>query len=299
MAANEPQDDFRSNRRKLPPEAFAIAPEREPDPSDLIDPSTWSAISTLPDDVSLRTSDHHGTTVRQAYDLWGHWTGLVLDVQSLATDPREDALALACLNVTDELQASIYAALTGFYRQAIAGLRSALEGMMVGVYFRAFPDQEQFTLWADGHRGGRLWWRRMREKLVRADPYVLFEGPSEEIPLLGDSGWINFLYDRLSGFSHGRPLYTDEDGNQVPTSNVGLWGGSNGPVYESSSVRLWSVYYFDIALASLLLVGLADPDVPRIREPADVPYYVFLERLISWHFGPPPIVRKIVQHLTA
>src|SRR6266542_1349916 len=51
-------DDF---RQKLPPEAFAIGPETEPEPSDLMDEEAWTELTYLPDDVSLRTSDHHGT----------------------------------------------------------------------------------------------------------------------------------------------------------------------------------------------------------------------------------------------
>jgi hypothetical protein len=63
--------DFRSKRSKLPPEAFAIAPEVEPEPSDPIDEETWTDLVHLPDDVSIRTSDFHGTLLKQANDAWG------------------------------------------------------------------------------------------------------------------------------------------------------------------------------------------------------------------------------------
>src|SRR5918996_3728101 len=108
---DDTEEDFRARRWKLPPEAFAIAPDREPDPTDLIDQHTWTELTWLADDVSLRTSEHHGSTLRAANELWGYWVSLTLDVQSLLADPREDALALGCLAVTDELQASSYAAL--------------------------------------------------------------------------------------------------------------------------------------------------------------------------------------------
>lgn len=145
MTCEQSNPDFRSVRQKLPPEAFAIGPKREPDPTDLIDIDTWRAITGLPDDVSLRTSDHHGSTLRNAYELWSHWPALTLELQSLVPDPREDALCLASLTVSDELQASLYAALTGFYRQAIAGLRPALEATMAGAYFKSFPNREKFS----------------------------------------------------------------------------------------------------------------------------------------------------------
>jgi hypothetical protein len=297
-ARRHSNEDFRSVRQKLPPEAFAIGPEREPDPTDLIDASTWSIITSLPDDVALRTSDHHGTTLRHAYDLWSHWPGLTLDLQSLVPDPKEDGLALASLTVSDELQASLYSALTGFYRQAISGLRPALEATMAGAYFRAFGNQERFTQWADGHRGGELWMNDVRRELAAVAPYNQFEDSQEGIPFLSKSGWVNFIYQRLSTFSHGRPQYTDEDGNQVPTDNVGLWGGSNGPVYEPRSVRLWSVYYFDIGLMCLLLIGLAQPSILRHPKPNDLPYFVLADKAISWHHGPSPPARKIVRFLS-
>jgi len=34
-------DDFRSKRHKLPPDAFLVGPEKEPDPTDLVDEETW------------------------------------------------------------------------------------------------------------------------------------------------------------------------------------------------------------------------------------------------------------------
>lgn len=291
-------DDFRLRRWKLPPEAFAIAPEKEPDPSDLIDKKTWSSIVTNPDDVSIRTTDHHGTTFRRVYDIWGYWVAFTLDLQSVVQNPRYDALALACLNVGDELQASTHIALTGFYRQAIAGLRSALEGTVVGAYFRAYPDGKKFAEWADGHRGGRLWWREVRKKLGKVSPYSLFEQPDDEFPLLGEAGWVNFLYDRLSTFSHGRPFYTDEDGNQIPTTNVGLWDGSNGPIYERRSVRMWSVYYFDVALACLSIVGLAEPRVLHVRRPTELTYLDFVSRLAEWTEARPGVVEQVIRYLT-
>jgi hypothetical protein len=298
-------DDFRSKRIKLPREVFAYAPGPERDPSDLIDERTWRGVVFLPDDVSVRTSDHHGELLRAAHDVWGHWTGLVLDVQSLVVAARDDPLALACLVVTDELQASIYAVLTGFYRQSIAGLRSALDAIVAGAYFRALPNPDKFAQWADGQREGQLWMRDVRKQLSKVEPYRRFEASahdrseSSRATLLGRSGWLNFLYAHLSGFSHGRPFYVGESGNRLPSSNVELWGGSNGPVYEPRSVRLWSRFYFDVALVSLLLVGLADTRLLTLTHPADIHYAEFLKRTLAWHFGPPPVARDIVSYLTS
>jgi hypothetical protein len=98
--------DFRSRRWRLPKEAFAIAPKKEPKPTDVIDKATWRSIVILPDDASWRTTDFHGSTFHHAADLWGHWVSLVLDLQSLADQPSDDALCIAALQVAPESTAS-------------------------------------------------------------------------------------------------------------------------------------------------------------------------------------------------
>jgi hypothetical protein len=145
---------------------------------------------------------------------------------------------------------------------------------------------------------------KVRKSLSTVEPFSRFEtsthgvsAPSET--LLGREGWLNFLYAHLSGFSHGCPFYLGDSGNRLPSSNVELWGGSNGPVYEPRSVRLWSRFYFDVALISLLVVGLTDRRLLSISNPADIHYLAYLERLFASHFGPPPIAREIVLYLTS
>lgn len=134
-----PESDFRARRRKLPPEAFAVSEGPDPEPSELVDGATWSGITALPDDVSLRTSDHHGEDLRRAYAAWGDWVSLALALQYLdGTEPKTDSpLVLATFVSTDELQSSLFSALTGFYRASIGGLRLALEGALTGLFFTA------------------------------------------------------------------------------------------------------------------------------------------------------------------
>ena len=63
--------DFREHRAKLPPEAFTIGPDQEPEPSDLVREDVWTSPMSLRDDVSIRTTDHHGTLFRRAHQTWG------------------------------------------------------------------------------------------------------------------------------------------------------------------------------------------------------------------------------------
>src|SRR6266540_3797030 len=290
--------DFRSKRSKLPPEAFAIAPEVEPEPSDLIDEETWTSLVYLPDDVSIRTSDHHGTLLKQANDAWCWWVSLVLDIKSLVEVPRDSSLSLSSMLVTDELQASIFAMMTGFYRQSISALRSAIEALVMGVYFHKFPDAEKFKRWADGDLGEQVSFNTAKSRLARTKPFSLFnKQPGEITSLMKQDGWVDFLYSTFSGLSHGRPFYVNRFGDRIPAMNVELWDGSNGPIYEPKSVRLWNAYYFDVCLLALLLVGLAEPRLIKLERPQDIPYGVFLDRLLSYHLYPLPLARAIAQYL--
>jgi hypothetical protein len=288
-------EDFRQRRFKLPPEAFALGPEEEPPPSDLIDERTWQGIVVNPDDVSFRTSDHHGRALRFAYDVWGDWVTLVLDVQGLVSDPPNDALALTCLNTTDELQASIWAALTGFYRQAIGGLRGAVEGALVGAYFRIVPNPDLFEEWVEGAREGQLWVKEIRRALLAVgDPWGHFE--TEDASLLSRSGWVNSLYGRLSAYGHARPFYTDDGGRQVPTTNVEMWL-SNGPVYVEEAFRLWANLFLDAASMCVLMSGVSEPGLLELAKPAGTPFRDFARRLIEAHPGPHPVVKPIAEYL--
>ena len=62
-----PLTDFRARRTVLIRRDFGYAPKPAPPPSDMIDEETWASVATLPDDVAVRTSDHHGTTIKQRH----------------------------------------------------------------------------------------------------------------------------------------------------------------------------------------------------------------------------------------
>lgn len=288
--------DFRTRRRKLPPEAFAIGPKREPKPTDVVEPAIWSGIVVCPDDVSIRTADHHGKIIKGAYDVWGYWIGLVLDIERIVEEPKEDALTLGCLSAADEFQASTYAALTGFYRQAIATLRSAMEGILTGTYFRTFCDPKKFQQWADGFSGGEIWVRDIRTALAKKEPFLNLESAAPPGVFGRPEAWVPSLYRRLSAFSHCRP-YLEDEGRKIPTTNVGLWGGSNGPVYEPRSFLLWSTFYFDVVLLSLFLVGFSEPRVLNVPKPTEIPYFQFLERLLSCQSTSYPVVKHMITYL--
>jgi hypothetical protein len=51
----------------------------DPPPSDLIHEKTWAGLTRLSDDVSIRTSDHHGAQLKLLHELWGEWLEAVGD----------------------------------------------------------------------------------------------------------------------------------------------------------------------------------------------------------------------------
>lgn len=122
-----PPDDFRAVRSVLEPDDFAhtdSGPERPP--TDLIAEETRRHLVILPDDVSIRTSNHHGTELTLLSDLAAGWTEAIGDEQ--------DMIGVAMVEVMMEFDASIHNLLVGFYPQAIGCLRGILEGMMAGAY---------------------------------------------------------------------------------------------------------------------------------------------------------------------
>jgi hypothetical protein len=149
--------DFRSSRKKLPPEAFAISDGMDAPPTDLIPEETWNSIAHLPDDVSLRTSDHYGTCLKELWAFWGDWVTLVLDLQGPNQELADSAIARVALDSAAYFQASVHNALVGYYRLAFTSLRGVVENMTVGTHFELSSDQVRFSSWLTGDEFGFGW----------------------------------------------------------------------------------------------------------------------------------------------
>jgi len=114
-----PLFDFRAQRHVLEDHEYAIGGE-EITPTDLIDPKIWGGVMHLPDDVAIRISNHHGTQLKLLYSLWGDWI-------SATGDPEHpDNLFYGMLDAADCFQCATFNLLHGYYRSALADLRSAL-----------------------------------------------------------------------------------------------------------------------------------------------------------------------------
>jgi hypothetical protein len=142
MPKRLPDTDFRARHRVLTRGDFAYAPKPERPASDAINKSTWDSIVTLPDDVAVRTSNHHGTALKQLDDLWGAW------VESFGE--TQDCLFSAMLDAGDDFQSATYTALTGFYRLSVSALRSALELIATGTWTQVCGKDAEYRAWRAG-----------------------------------------------------------------------------------------------------------------------------------------------------
>lgn len=243
--------DFRAVRVVLEPEDFALgSDEPDPPPSDLVSEKTWHGIMNLPDDVAIRTSDHRGQVLSEAYWLWGRWIE--------ATGEVEDALFVPMLDAHDDLQASLFDALHGYYRTAFAALRNVIELMTIGTCgaITRTPLYEQWRKGSTEFKFGTACDLLSRdaslavfnEDLKSKGHQSLWDARRTDLP----GGYSRRLYKEMCDFAHSRPGFTDGD-----------LRCSNGPIYVSNV--FWDWYYAYLRTTSLCAVSmfLARPEGNR------------------------------------
>jgi hypothetical protein len=246
-----PDADFRSRRTVLAQEDFAHAPTPELPASDLIDKSTWDGIVALPDDVAVRTSNHHGNALKQLDDLWGACVECVGETQ--------DCLSSAMLEAGDDFQSATYTALTGFYRLSATALRSALELTVIGAWALVCGREGKYGAWRDGKIS--LSFGQACDGLIAAKPDLrkhlratvndsLFDQKTPNT----EGGFARRIFDGLSNFTHARPGFADGDIRE-----------SNGPIYVRSAFNDVSWMQFEtIGLCSVLfLLARQNANIPQ------------------------------------
>lgn len=249
-------DDFRAHRKILEPNDFALgSDEPDPPPTDLVDAETWDGMMTLPDDVAIRTTNHQGKRIALLHELWGDWVEVM---------PSDGILSEATFDVADDFSASLFNLTHGFYKQAIASLRNALEVMVVACDCELGNATGRWKNWQEGKGDG---FKEAREKLSNRPAIVPHE--KRIIEKVGASlvtelskspqgeackSWSQNLYGRLSNFSHS-------SGN---SSNSFLWE-SNGPIYSAEGMRTSYRAYLETYAVIVLLVSMTklDFNVPK------------------------------------
>jgi hypothetical protein len=144
MTKELPLTDFRAVRSKLEPDAFLISAGQDVPPSDLVDPDIWDGIMHLPEDVSIRISDHNGLRLQLMYQLWGDW------LEAIGDPDKPDEMFNSLLEAADCFQGATFNFLHGFYRTALAELRTALELVMIGTYGTLYPTNKDYLQWKAG-----------------------------------------------------------------------------------------------------------------------------------------------------
>lgn len=246
-------DDFRAIRTMLEENDYALpSGTSEPTPSDLIPVDTWNSLTVLPDEAAVRTSNRHGTLLHILNQLASTWPVCVGDSDS------PDPVGLAMIEMINEPDASLYNMLVGFYRQAIDSLRSILDAVCVGAYCQLTSQVSVLQNWLDGYDEVKFnsaatglynapETKQLHDHLFHTVHLGFIDQADRSRAYSG--GWVRQLYQKLSKYSHGRPLY----------NNVGLWQ-SNGPIYVGQTVARVTGLFIETFVASYVIVKLCRLD---------------------------------------
>lgn len=235
--------DFRNDRYKLPPEAFAIGPNGpDPEPEDIIDIDTWRGIVSLPDDVSIRTSNDYGTELKAMHDLWSSIIEFTLD--------KQDRIFYILPDISDALQASLFNLLCGFYKISATSLRSAIENLVIGTYLHLEKEENETHQWKEGkstYKFGSICDLLPQNADIKDIENMLEEKMQYSIFAQKNTpngpGWARILFSKLSNFAHANPEHSDAN----------LWKGSNGPIFIPESFgKIYALYLETCALIYVL-----------------------------------------------
>ncbi len=270
MTQKLPITDFRAVRSKLEPHEFAISEGQDVPPSDLVDPEVWDGIMHLPEDVSIRISDHNGVRLRLLYQLWGDW------IKAIGDPGEPDEMFDCLLEAADCFQGATFNFLHGFYRTALAELRTALELVIIGAYGNLYPADKDYREWKASNSelfGFTRCRKRLLGNLKKEQAKWMFE----------DDAPLSSAYQNLCNYTHARP-----------DAGYGVLWQSNGPVYNGEAIRLTFFSSLTVYALCYLLVRLARPrfmmpDRSEILFELDwMPHHAPLVRAYTDLFGKPP-----------
>lgn len=217
-----PTDDFRKERALLSPPVFFWEngePDAWPPPDDMIDQAVWEHVMGLPTHVALESSGSAGSVVTRLNRLSYGWM--------CSWPEQEDApfMAYPTLIAGEEFEALVFNALHGFYRQAIACLRVALENMAIAAALAVTEDSAAFSAWQQGQQ--EVKYGRARVLLRDSAPGRRIDAAAAPGSVFGDAdeSWMNSRYKRLCGYAHSRAGY----------DNGAFWE-SNGPLYVRAGI---------------------------------------------------------------
>jgi hypothetical protein len=241
MTKKPPLSDFRAVRHKLEPHEFAISEGQDAPPSDLVKKEVWYGMMHLPEDVSIRISDHNSMRLDLLYSLWGDW------ITAIGAPDKPDEIYNCMLDAADCFQCANFNFLHGYYRAAIAELRVAFELVMIAAYGSLNPGDTRYLNWKIG--SGELGFTRCRRHLSgvlrKEEAKWMFEDTQFPAP----------IYQNLCNYTHSQP--NSSDGS--------LWE-SNGPVYNNAAIKLTFLTTISVMATCYLLVSPGSAQLSSCRK---------------------------------
>jgi hypothetical protein len=261
--------DFRAVRHVLEAKDYALVTKgRRSRARDRIDQETWHGIWDLPDSVAVETTNFYGPMLRDIHGLNGAWTGTFAPLAegSCTSSP----LWTVARDAFDAFEASLFCATVGYYRLAFMALRSVVENVSIGLQLELSADRAGFAEWTKGEKELKFGEaasllpnhaavRAVETALRRRTGNDLFRHKQSSPQPARRPGYARAHFDTLSRFAHARPEFTD----------ASLWGGSNGPVFESRTLLMWGNAFVGTFALSLLMLRLGRPDLERLDNERD------------------------------
>lgn len=241
-----PLSDFRARREILRPSDFAIGPRKQVKPTDLITRDDWRQLTILPDDVAVRTSNHNGTQLYHLVGLQAEWLDAV-------GDDTSEFLYTPILDAANEFEAASFDALHGYYRQALAGLRSACDSVSIAAACQVTQDTTRYSFWRVGTIRLTYGWAcdtlgaDTKIKLLESHMHAkLHDSIFAQKKGSFSGGWARRCFDNLSEYVHARPRFT----------NISMWA-SNGPIYDYMAFSKFVQLFVESTLLCHFLVAIA------------------------------------------
>lgn len=204
----------------------------------------------LADDVVLMTSEHYGSIIKTLREAAHAVTEIGLFIMD--ADP-ESPLDYYTADARDELDASLFNSMHGYYRSGFSALRNILEYMTFALHLHFSNDTAVLDQWKKketqikfSDAGNKLSDRIADKTIGRA----LFLKGDDKTP----KGLIRALHKELCKYVHGAPGSTDLDMRQ-----------SNGPIVVRAALNLWIKKYAETVIYLLFICAIAYSTVLEVQ----------------------------------
>jgi hypothetical protein len=256
-----PNSDFRATRLILEANDFALGgDEEEPAPTDLIKPAVWTTLTSLPDDVAIRSTNHFGSMFEKGSSLTDGLASLTISVQEFCGGDKKRPMRDVLPVTLDELNSSVYCALTGYYRLAFSALRNVIEQTTFASTVELSGDISEFNAWQDGDDLKFSDVAAAARKISRIAELetILMDSIKDDLfrQRNGDDtgGLARRLYRRMSKSVHGSPGYSDGDIRN-----------SNGPIFVEAALLNWWRGFLQAITYAIFLCRVTYPEIKELK----------------------------------